>query len=108
MPAVPITTLLAVFIGTGLMFAAIWIFVSLWLERGRTQLARVRPGEDSDPTITLDSLYAGGANATWWDRFRRGAAERMERTELRLTLVEGVGIVLFSGVILAAIFFFWR
>src|SRR6516164_1581732 len=71
-------------------------------------MARMRPSEDSDPTIVLDDLYAGGGRFGGWERFRRSATEYLDRTELRLTLAEGVAIVLFCGVILAAGVFFWR
>jgi len=106
MQGIPTTTLLAVFAGTALLFAAIWLFVSLWLERSRSRQARLRPA-DSDPTLSLDAVY-GGAPTNWWDRFRRTVADRLERTELGLTPVEGLAIVLLCGVVLAAIFFFWR
>jgi len=89
------------------MFGAIWLFVSWWLERSRTRLARVRP-EDSDPTILLDNVYSRGGGFGWWEGFRRSAADRLERTELGMTPAEGLAILLFCGVILAAIFFFWR
>ncbi len=108
MPGVSTTTLLAVFAGTALLFAAIWIVVSWWLERSRTRLVRVQSSEDSDPSLLLDNLYAHGGHFPWWERLRRTAADRMERTELGLTTVEGLAIVLFCGVVLAAIVFFWR
>ncbi len=108
MPGVPIPVLLAAFAGAACLFIAIWVFVSLWLQRGRARLERMRPAEDSDPTIVLDDLYGSGGRFTWWERFRRTATERLDRSELGLSLAEGLAIVLFCGVILAAGVFFWR
>jgi tight adherence protein B len=107
-PDVPVAVLLAVFAGAALLFVSIWIFVSWWLGRGRARLERMRPTGDSDPTILLDDLYGTGGRFTWWERFRRTATERLERSELRLSLAEGLAIVLFCGVLLAAGVFFWR
>jgi tight adherence protein B len=107
MTGVPLTTLLAVFTGTALMFAAIWIFVSWWMQRSRSRTERLQSG-DSDPTLSLDNVYAHGGATTWWGSVRRVFSERLERTELGMSLPEAAAIVLFCGVILAAIFFFWR
>jgi tight adherence protein B len=107
MTGVPLTTLLAVFTGTALMFAAIWIFVSWWLQRSRSQVERLQSG-DSDPTLMLDNVYAHGGTTTWWGSVSRFFTDRLERTELGMSLPEAAAIVLFCGVILAAIFFFWR
>jgi tight adherence protein B len=107
MTGVPLTTLLAVFTGTALMFAAIWIFVSWWLQRSRNRAERLQPA-DSDPTLVLDNVYAQGGTVSWWESLRRYFADRLERTELGMTTAEAAAIVLFCGVILAAIFFFWR
>jgi tight adherence protein B len=107
MTGVPLTTLLLAFAGTALMFAAVWIFVSWWLGRRGTGAARIR-AEDSDPTLVLDNVYARGGQAGWWENFRRSASDRLERTELGMTLAEGLAVVFFCGVILAAIVFFWR
>jgi tight adherence protein B len=108
MPPVPVQTLLLAFAGAVFLFVSIWLIVSWWVHRGQQRLERIRPGEDSDPTIVLDDLYAGGGRFGGWERLRRAAAERVERAELGLTLAEGVAIVLFCGVILAAGVFFWR
>jgi tight adherence protein B len=107
MTGVPLPTLLAVFTATALLFAAIWIFVSWWMQRSRTRAERLRPA-DSDPTLLLDNIYARGGTVTWWESVRRFFADRMERTELGMTTMEAAAVVLFCGVILAAIFFFWR
>jgi tight adherence protein B len=107
MTGVPLATLLAVFAGTVLLFGAIWILVSWWMQRSRHQVDRLRPA-DSDPTLMLDNVYAHGGTASWWDGVRRFFGERMERTELGMTPVEAAAVVLFCGVILAAVVFFWR
>jgi tight adherence protein B len=108
MSGVPIPVLLAAFAGAACLFIAIWVFVSMWLQRGRARVERMRPAEDSDPTIVLDDLYGTGGRFTWWERFRRTATERLERAEVGLNLAEGLAIVLFCGVILAAAVYFWR
>jgi tight adherence protein B len=107
MQGISTATLLIVFIGTALMFAAIWMFVSWWLEQNRSRQARLQP-TDSDPTLSLDALYGGNGQLNWWQRFHRGVADRLDRTELGLTPAEGLSIILLCGVILAAVFFFWR
>jgi Flp pilus assembly protein TadB len=107
MSGVSLQTLLAVFIATALLFAAIWLFVSWWMERSRSRTERLRPG-DSDPTLLLDNVYARGGTGGWWENVRRFFADRMERTELGMAPLEAAAVVLFCGVILAAIFFFWR
>jgi tight adherence protein B len=104
---VPIGVLLAVFLATALLFGAIWLFVSWWMERNRARQARIRQ-EDSDPTLLLDDVYGGRGRFGWWGNLQRKAADRMERSDLGLTAAEGLAIILFSGVILAALFFFWR
>jgi tight adherence protein B len=108
MPEVPVSMLLLAFAGAALLFVSIWIFVSWWLQRGQRRVARVLPAEDSDHTIVLDDLYAGGGRFGSWERFRRAAAERLDRTELGLTPAEAVAVILFCGVVLAACVFFWR
>jgi tight adherence protein B len=107
MTGLPLPVLLAVFTATALMFAAIWIFVSWWMQRNRSRTERLRPG-DSDPTLVLDNLYAHGATGSWWESFRRFLGDRMERTELGMSPIEAAAVVVFCGVILAAIVFFWR
>jgi tight adherence protein B len=107
MTGVPLTTLLAVFTATALLFAAIWMFVSWWLASSRHRTERLRP-TDSDPTLLLDNVYARGGTVSWWDSLRRFAGDRMERTELGMAPIEAAAVVLFCGVILAAIVFFWR
>jgi Flp pilus assembly protein TadB len=107
MTDVPLTTLLAVFLGTALLFAAIWIFASFWLERNRSRTERLRPA-DSDPMLLLDNVYAQGGTVTWWESVRRYFGDRMERTELGMSPLEAAAVVLFCGVILAALIFFWR
>lgn len=107
MPGVPLLTLLAIFTGTVLMFGAIWIFVSWWLQRNRSQTERLRP-TDSDPTLVLDNVYSRGVTLTWWESIRRTMADRLERTELGMAPFEAFAVVLFCGVILAAIVYFWR
>jgi tight adherence protein B len=107
MPGVPLLTLLAIFTGTVLMFGAIWIFVSWWLQRNRSQTERLRP-TDSDPTLVLDNVYSRGVTPTWWESIRRTMADRLERTELGMAPFEAFAVVLFCGVILAAIVYFWR
>jgi tight adherence protein B len=103
----PLTKLLAVFAATAIVFILIWWFVSLYLGNRRKQFERrIRPQEDSDPTILLDDMLE--ARGSWWQRFRRDTSERLARTELGLEFVEALAIVLFSGVVLAAIVFFWR
>jgi tight adherence protein B len=106
MLGVPLTTL-AVFLGTALVFAVLWFFVSWWLERSRVQQERMRP-EDSDPSLLLEHTYAHGGRFPWWQGLRRGAADRMERTELGMTPTEGLAVVFLCGVVLAAVVFFWR
>jgi tight adherence protein B len=109
MPEIPLTTLFAVFVAAAMLFGVIWIAVSWWLERGRHRMAqRTRPADDSDPTILLDETYGRGARFPGWERFKRTAAERLERTELGLTPAEALAMTLFCGVVLAAVFFFWR
>ena len=108
MPPVPVTTLLLAFAGAVFLFVSLWLLVTWWMQRGQQRIERIRPTEDSDPTIVLDDLYAAGGRFGSWERLRRAAAERVERAELGLTLTEGVAIVLFCGVILAAAVFFWR
>ncbi len=107
MSGVPLMTLLAVFLATALMFASIWLFVAWWMQRNRRSADRLRP-PDSDPTLLLDNVYARGGTAGWWEGVRRFFGERMERTELGMTALEASAVVLFCGVILAAVVFFWR
>jgi Flp pilus assembly protein TadB len=107
MTGLPLATLALVFLATALLFASLWLFVAWWLERSRTRLARIRP-EDSEPTLVLDAVPTNGGRVGWWAGLRRSAVDRMERTQLGLTAAEGGAVVLFCGVILAAVFFFWR
>ena len=90
MPAVPVTTLLLAFAGAVFLFVSLWLLISWWLQRGQQRVARVMPAEDSDPTIVLDDLYAGGGRFGSWERFRR-AARGLRR------IVPDVDAVLSSG-----------
>jgi tight adherence protein B len=107
MTGLPIMTLLAVFVGTALLVALIWICASWWLGRGRALQARARP-TDSEPVLALDDLYGRGPGFGWWGGFSRAAADRLERAELGISPADGLGIVLLCGVVLAAVVFFWR
>src|SRR5687768_12064866 len=109
MPQVTTNVLLAVFAATGLTFLVLWIVVSSWLSRRRAQAERLlRPGEDSEPTIVLDDVLLPPGGQGWWRHVRRGAQERLERTQLPLEMSEALAIILFCGVALAAAVFFWR
>src|SRR5262245_50556968 len=107
-PDIPTTTLLAVFAATALAFVVVWMFVSWWLSRRRGVDRRIRPVDDSDPTILLDDVFAGRSGLGWWRRTYRQAQDRLERAELQLDPWEALSIVLFCGVVLAALVFFWR
>jgi tight adherence protein B len=99
--------MLAVFVGTVILFVLIWWCASLYLANRRKQMQRrIKPQEDSDPTILLDDMLE--SRGSWWQRFRRDVSERLVRTELGVEFVEALAIVLFCGVVLAAIVFFWR
>jgi tight adherence protein B len=108
MPEVTMVMLLA-FGGSVCLFLVLWILVSVYLSRRRAEAQRrIRPADDSDPTLVLNEYSDAPGGPTGLRRLYRQAAERMERTQLRLDVMEAAAITLFCGVVLAAIVFFWR
>ncbi len=109
MNEVNLTTMLLAFLGAASVFLVMWMLVSWYLSSRQVEAQRrMRPAEDSDPTLLLNDLRGVGGRYSWWVRLKRTLHERLERTELRLEVAEAAAIVLFCGVVLGAIVFFWR
>jgi tight adherence protein B len=111
MPDLSSTTLilLGIFAATALTFLLLWMLVSWWLAgRQAAVQRRIKPQEDSDPTILLDEVLLAQGQIGPGQAFHRRMKERLERTDLRLEPAEALAIIFFCGVVLAALVFFWR
>jgi tight adherence protein B len=100
--------LLAVFAAVGILFLAIWYIVSSLINQRRQLMQRRMGGTgDSDPSIVLREL-PGEAPTDLSTKVNRGFDRMIERTGLDMTPAMALAIIVFFGMVLAAVVFFWR
>jgi Flp pilus assembly protein TadB len=107
MPLEVLVPFLAVFVGAALLFLALWLLVASRLARRREHLTH-RLGEEGEPGLAFDESVLGGRPRGVGERVDRAFEEMITRTGLDLDGAVALAVILFSGVLLAAVVFVWR
>jgi tight adherence protein B len=103
MPQETLIPFIAIFGGVALAFLATWMIVAAIMNRRREETRRRMAG-DSEPALTM----APPPPTTLGKRVDVGFQNMIERTGLDLDTSLALGIILFFGVVLAAVVFVWR
>jgi tight adherence protein B len=105
MPQEILVPFILIFAGVVVAFLAVWIIVSSIASRRRQHFERRMAAGDSEPSLTL---IEGVGPQSLSQRMDTGFTTMISRTGLDLDSSLAMAIILFSGVILAAVMFVWR
>jgi tight adherence protein B len=104
MPQETLIPFIAIFGGVALAFLATWMIVSAVMNRRREEMRRRMTSGDSEPSITMTPPPP----TTLGKRVDVGFQTMIERTGLDIDTSLALGMILFFGVVLAAVVFVWR
>jgi tight adherence protein B len=100
---------LAVFFATAILFVLGWYYVTSAVSRRRAHQARRINGlSDSETTLVLPEALPDQRPKSWLQRFDRGFDDMIAKTGLDLDTSLALALVVFCGVVPAAIMFVWR